>query len=277
MCRLCNWKGQAEECAEKHSNGRKSTESVFRYGFVLIDFLKFKLGACDLNDLQKTLVQALLCNSFVPSLLLGDSPLRDRPKGRFSSGDGSLLEAMRIVLDVKDVWKRTPGILGWLRNQQRLGGRKPKDDGSILFSLLQKGKVLVDKRNPNHRLELTTRVGLIPSRSKPDFYLPPGMKEHSPDRIVTYKSGEPGEFISFSYKDVVNIHFWKLLNESEAFGEDDEDLPCSVCSKPASFRCSACLVTWYCSQACQKKDWKGKGGASSPPPHKVQCRKLVKN
>ena len=53
-------------------NGRKSTVVDILYGFVLIDFLKFKLGVWSETDLQKTLVNALLRNNYVPSILLGN-------------------------------------------------------------------------------------------------------------------------------------------------------------------------------------------------------------
>lgn len=30
---------------------------------------------------------------------------------------------------------------------------------------------------------------------------------------------------------------------------------CSVCNRPANFRCTKCKAVWYCSQECQRKDW----------------------
>ncbi|KAJ7795023.1 hypothetical protein B0H14DRAFT_2921208 [Mycena olivaceomarginata] len=35
---------------------------------------------------------------------------------------------------------------------------------------------------------------------------------------------------------------------------DTQD-PC-VCGKPAANRCSACKTVSYCSQECQRRDWK---------------------
>jgi hypothetical protein len=57
---------EAEEIADLHSNGRKSNESYFRYGFVLIDFMKHKLGVCTKEELENTLVGALRVHNFVP-------------------------------------------------------------------------------------------------------------------------------------------------------------------------------------------------------------------
>jgi tetratricopeptide (TPR) repeat protein len=248
----------AEEIAEKHSDGRKSLSVYFRYGFVIIDFLKFKLGVCSRVDLQDTLAQALMCNNFVPPLLLGDVPLPGRPD--YVSA-GSMNEAASVVHSSKGSWERVAGILEWLREQQYLGGKKPNGDGSILFKLLQKGKVLVNKRNPDALLELTTCVGTMPGTALPDFYLAPGMKEHNPAKIVAFNCK-----IDIN---VVGVPFWKILHASSTFGnEDEKEHSCMVCYKSASLRCSVCMVTWYCSKACQKKDWKAK--------HKVMCPKMIK-
>jgi hypothetical protein len=64
---------------------------------------------------------------------------------------GSMDEAASVVQSSKGSWERVAGILEWLGEQQYLGGKKPNGDGSILFQLrvLQKGKVLVNKRNPD--------------------------------------------------------------------------------------------------------------------------------
>lgn len=34
------------------------------------------------------------------------------------------------------------------------------------------------------------------------------------------------------------------------------DKICFYCSQPSTFKCSKCLTIQYCSQECQKKDWK---------------------
>ena len=42
---------------------------------------------------------------------------------------------------------------------------------------------------------------------------------------------------------------------------------CGWCANPASTRCTGCFREWYCSQECQKRDWK-EGG------HKILCKDL---
>lgn len=262
----------AEEISEKHGDGRKSTSTFFRYGFVIVDFLKFKLGVCSQDDLYDTLAQALECNNYVPLLLLGDIPLPGKPE---SISPGLLDEAASVVHSIKGAFERVAGILDWLRAQQYLDGKKPNDDGTILFELLQKGKILVKKKNPDALLEVTTSVGVLPGRGLPGFCLAPGMKQHNPAKIVAYKfrkdlqESASSQFTSFPYNDVVSVAFWKVLHSSKAFGNGkDKNFTCNVCYEPASRLCSACKVTWYCSKSCQKKDWKGR--------HKMMCPKFVK-
>ncbi|OEU13123.1 hypothetical protein FRACYDRAFT_242548 [Fragilariopsis cylindrus CCMP1102] len=265
----------AEEIAEKHSEGRKSRQASFRYGFVIIDFLRFKLGVCSEPDLQDTLVQALMCNNYPPCLLLGDIPLPRKPD---SYSSGGMEEAVCLVNDNKSSWERTPGLLEWLRKQRYAGGKKPNDDGSILFQLLTKGNMIVEKRN-NAVWELTTKVDNIPGSATPDFYLAPGMKAHNRAKIVAFdlKSGFGCrlKFESFPYDDVVAVPFWKILNTSKALAKIAKNTTCKQCYEPASLQCTRCKVTWYCSEACQKKHWKGKGGQYAVS-HKDTCPKLIK-
>jgi hypothetical protein len=51
----------------------------------------------------------------------------------------------------------------------------------------------------------------------------------------------------------------------EAFPRDKNE--CEKCEKPSWNRCKACGLTFYCSPACQKQDWKF---------HKITCRKNLK-
>ena len=44
----------------------------------------------------------------------------------------------------------------------------------------------------------------------------------------------------------------------------DIEHKCQVCGKKAVNICSACKLTFYCSSACQRKDW---------PTHKIICKK----
>jgi len=116
----------AEEVAEKHSGGRESTDACFRYGFLIIDYLKHKLGSCSSDQLFEILVGALECNHYVPSLLLGDIPLPPLPKYVSS---GIMDEATSVVTATKGTWGRTPGILEWFGEQRAKGGENPNDDG----------------------------------------------------------------------------------------------------------------------------------------------------
>ncbi len=212
----------AEKIAEEHSDGRKSTGVYFRYGFVVIDFLKFKQGVCSEKALEETLVGALISNNFVPSLLLGDIPLpTEQP--HYISAHG-MDEAVSFVRHGKASWERTPGLLEWLREKQRLGGMKPDDDGSALFELLQKGRILVEKRNPEATMELTTDVGNMPGIGSDEFNLTPGVKHHNSNKIVACnlqaRYQEKEKCVSFPYTDVVSVPFWKILSRGRA------NLPC---------------------------------------------------
>ena len=51
----------------------------------------------------------------------------------------------------------------------------------------------------------------------------------------------------------------------ESHPRDSEE--CEKCSKPAPKKCSACSKVYYCTIACQKKDWKF---------HKITCQKTKK-
>jgi len=257
----------AEEIAEKHSEGRKSTQANFRYGFVIIDFLRFKLGVCSEPDLQETLLQAIMCNSYLPSLLLGDNPIPEKPDTEQEA------VAVCLVQDSKSSWERTPGLLEWLRKQPYFGGKKPNDDGSILFQLLNIGNIVVETHN--EIMALTSNVDNIPGKGRSDFCLAPGMKVHNQAKIVAYQNNSTNDcrFVSFSYDVVVAMPYWKILYTSKTF-EKIAKSNCDQCHKPAVLQCSRCKVTWYCSEACQKKHWKGKGEYAIP--HKEMCRKFIK-
>jgi tetratricopeptide (TPR) repeat protein len=71
---------EAETIAENHCDGKKSTDSSFRYGFVLIDYSKFKIGVCSKQDLEESLVEALQNNKWVPLLLLGEIPFAKKTR-----------------------------------------------------------------------------------------------------------------------------------------------------------------------------------------------------
>mmetsp|Transcript_24742 Transcript_24742/g.46190 ORF Transcript_24742/g.46190 Transcript_24742/m.46190 type:complete len:453 (-) Transcript_24742:683-2041(-) len=270
---------EAEAVAEKFSDGRKSREAYFQYGFVVIDFLKFTLGSCTKEALRETMVHALQTNMWVPFLLLGDIPLPQKPD---TVSPGSMDEATSLVASVKTTWERIPGLMEWLREQREFDGKMPGDDGTVLFQLLKKGRVVVVLRS-NQRMVLTSNVALMPGRALPEFCLAPGMKNHNPSRIVAFRednffSNRSSDFLqkftSFPYSEVDAVPFWKILETSDSFGREDGTPFCHVCYEPATLKCSACKVNWYCSKECQKKDWNNNRGHSQG--HKVMCKKFIK-
>ena len=238
--------------------------------------MKHKLGVCTKEELENTLVEALHVNNFVPYLMLQSE--NSALKSPEYVSPGSMDEAVDYVISAVGTWRRTAGLIDWLEELKAHGGPKPADDGTLLFKLLTKGKLLVvvkrrGKSNEMH--EITTRVEKIPGTGLESFSLPPGMKEHDPLKIVCYNTGEQvsghmdkGGFISFSYDDVKEVHFWSLLQSSESFGKDLGGHSCRECYKAANFRCSKCGVVWYCSKECQRKNWKTQ--------HKRMCNKLIK-
>jgi tetratricopeptide (TPR) repeat protein len=275
---------EAEAVAEKHSDGRKTIECFFAYGYVIIDFLRYKLGATtDEKQPQETLVNALKINNIVPLLLLGDIPLPLLPD---SVSSGSIDEATSYVHSARSSWNRTAGILDWLKELRSRGGPKPKDDGTTLFQLMAKGPVVVQllkspQQHDGSHAEVTTDVATIPGRGLPEFHLPPGMKRHDPSKMVCYstnhfKSGgsfDDAKWINFSYDAVEQVYFWAMLEKSKVF-QAGEEWYCGFCnSEPANLTCSRCKVEHYCSKECQKKQWKaGKYLVS----HKVMCDKFIK-
>jgi tetratricopeptide (TPR) repeat protein len=266
---------EAEDIAGLHSNGRKSTECYFRYGFVLIDFMKHKLGVCSKKELENTLAEALGVNMFVPYLMLqSENSALESPN---YMSPGSMEEAVSYFNSAVGTWRRVPGLIDWLEELKSRDGPKPADDGTILFHLLTKGRLLVVIRRrgeSDEMCEVTTNVGTIPGTGLETFSLPPGMKEHNPLKIVCYDTGAQagamsrGEFISFSYDDVKEVYFWSLFHLSKTFGKDLEGHHCSECYKAAELRCSKCAVVWYCSKECQRKSWKTS--------HKKMCKKFIK-
>jgi hypothetical protein len=279
--------------------GRKSTKCDVRYGFVLIDFIKHKLGVCTEEKLENTLVKALGVNLFVPYLMLqSENPALQSPyhmsEGRmeeevsYFNSDvqnmsvGKMKEAVSYFNSAVGTWRRVPGLIDWLEELNSRDGPKPADDGTILFHLLSRGTLLVgiQRRGESNEIhEVTTNVGTMPRRltSCETFSLPPGMKEHNPLEIVCYDTRTPsgfyrGEFISFSYDDVKDVYFWSLLYLfSTTFGKDLRKHYCGgecYCAAVAEFRCSKCGVVWYCSEECQRKDWKTN--------HKKMCETYIK-
>jgi tetratricopeptide (TPR) repeat protein len=269
---------EAEKVAEKHSNGRESNECYFRYGFVLMDYLRHKLGACSKQQLECTLVRALQNNNFVPQFLLQSEPLPPNPD---TVSHGGIKEALNYAKGSIDTWKRIAGSLNWLEKLRFRDGPRPDDDGSILFKLLQRGKVVAvveNERGEAKTRELTTKVSIMAGRGLEDFKLPVGMKEHDPAKIVCFATGNESsemgfrtEFINLSYSKIQKVYFWSVLKSSEVYGAEGGEL-CSLCYEPASLRCSKCGVEMYCTKVCQKKDWK----EGRPIPHRQVCDNYIK-
>jgi len=265
---------EAERTAEEHGEGRASSEQMrFRYGFVLIDFLKHKLGVCSKEDLEKTLIRALQSNNYLPDYLLHLDWLPEEVNEYESQGSQD--EALNYAHMCGKVWEHTAGILPWLGELHSSGGTpKPDDDGSILFALLSRGKVLVDipiqKYNGQIRtVEVTSNFFDMFGTRQRGWKLAPGMKEHDPSKIVCYCRMEES-FVTFEYSSVQAVYFWRLLHASRYFKKMDAERQhhCGNCYKPATQKCSRCLVTFYCSAECQRNNWKV---------HKRQCPNFIKN
>eukprot|EP00532_Pseudo-nitzschia_australis_P001676 CAMPEP_0168180354 /NCGR_PEP_ID=MMETSP0139_2-20121125/10470_1 /TAXON_ID=44445 /ORGANISM="Pseudo-nitzschia australis, Strain 10249 10 AB" /LENGTH=318 /DNA_ID=CAMNT_0008100521 /DNA_START=353 /DNA_END=1309 /DNA_ORIENTATION=- len=206
---------EAEQIAEKHSDGRNSTEAVFLFGFILIDFLKHKLGYCSQKDLEESMVKALRKNSYVIPLLL--TKQITEPSDCITAH--SMDEAKNIVFMMTETTQRLPGTLEWLEGAMFQSGIKPDDDGAILFALLQKYWILVGMKN-GEKIVVTSNVDAMPGRGLRSFRLASGMKEHNPDKIVAFQYGKKecdddnflNAFVSFPYDKVKSIPFWKMLH-----------------------------------------------------------------
>mmetsp|Transcript_14002 Transcript_14002/g.32663 ORF Transcript_14002/g.32663 Transcript_14002/m.32663 type:complete len:462 (+) Transcript_14002:231-1616(+) len=268
---------EAEEVAEKHSNGRESNEAYFLWGFVLIDFLKNKLGFCPKEDLEKTLIVALRSNNHVIPLLL----TKQKPELPATTSPSGMDEARSIVSMMIVTVLRLPGALEWMEDTIFRSGMKPDDDGSILFKLLQNGRILVEMKS-GKKIEVTSDVRAMPGKGLGEFCLAPGMKDHNPEKIVGFNQNAEGRgvlfttnFTSFSYDDVKSIPFWDVRRTLEKSIRHAEKRYCACCHKDANLQCTACKAVWYCSRDCKKKHWKGKDGSLGPS-HKIMCKKFVK-
>jgi len=226
---------------------------------------------------SSTLIKAIRKNNFVVPLLLSKE-VPERP--RYVSPQ-SLNEAKSIVEMTTVMIQCIPGALEWLEEAMFRSGMKPDDDGSILFALLQKGRILVELMN-GKKVEVTSKVDDMPGTGLGNFCLAPGMKEHHPEKIVAYQYDRDDErdnflsnFVTFRFDDVKSIPFWDVLHNAKEVNESEEKHSCHKCYEDANFKCSGCKIIWYCSRACQKVDWKGdRSGYSSG--HKVMCKKFVK-
>lgn len=260
---------EAEELAEKHSNGRNSSEAWFLWGFVILDFVRFQRGLSDSHVPEEALAIALQANNFVPELLLRDQPPTALPE---TVAAGSVNEATSYAKSAFDSWRKCDGALAWLQEVQMRGGQKPSDDGTILFNLLTKGKVLVvvqDESGRDSTLEVTSSLDHMHGTMVPGFELPRGMKTHDPSKIVCFDLDwdTPKKFPSFSYAAVKKVFFWSVLESSKKWKGRNKDRFCGKCYKSTTLKCSCCHYVCYCSASCQKQDWKR---------HKKQCPKFIK-
>ena len=138
---------EAGRLAEGEDGKRRSDDISFLYGYVVIDYLKYKLGYLPSKDLDVTLIKALQCNPFVTPYLMmirrGDTLPPMRAGNDYEIGERS--EALHYIHGAKEIWRRIPGLLSWIdQTSNRGGSSKPQDDGFALFNLLSKGTVLVD-------------------------------------------------------------------------------------------------------------------------------------
>jgi hypothetical protein len=264
---------EAVEKKRKKESHYDMREAYFRFGLILLDFLKFKVGACSEKKVRSTVAQAIECNIFVLPMLLGDLPVKEERQIRYERPE-DISHASKVAREMIHPFQRASGLLDWIRTQQSLRGDKPNDDGSTLFQLLQRGRILVNTKTEN-LMQLSTRIDLIMD-SPYNYDLPAGMKEHNLADIVAFDHRKV-EFLSLSYEDVVSVPFWKILQKSKAFGRLHGFDLCEYCTSEALYMCSACKVITYCSEDCQRKHWKGVGMKSDDGPrHKILCRKLQK-
>lgn len=171
----------AERLAEYQ--GRRRTDDLsFLYGYIILDYLKHKLGYTPMKELDCTLIKALQANPFVPTYLtmirMGD-PIPPYDNRGYDVGERN--EALYYVssTEVVEVWQHIPGLLTWLEQTSNLGGTsKPPDDGRILFDLMSKGTMLVDVDPPNHGGNGADIV-LTPPKSKKLFVggIPPDIRQ----------------------------------------------------------------------------------------------------
>lgn len=269
---------EAKMVAEKHAEGRKSLDCIFAWGYLLIIYATKSHRE---HLIKRTLCRALQQNYHVADLLLKDEPPTESPQ---YVSHGSMDEAVSCVKRLFCPWKAIDGLSEWLQEMRSSGGSlKPQDDGTVLFHLLKKGKIPIvlqskqqaEDGSERNVIEVTSNVYCMTGGALPEFKLPPGMKTHDPTKIVCFNytnrfdRSRHEDFISFNYKDVIEVPFWRVLDEVEEWSTDNErKRDCAVCHKPASKSCSLCKVTWYCSRDCQKKDWKGG--------HKEKCNDFVK-
>jgi len=120
--------------------------------------------------------------------------------------------------------QRLPGALEWMEDTIFRSGMKPDDDGSILFKLLQNGRILVEMKS-GKKIEVASDVRAMPGTGLGEFCLAPGMKDHNAEKIVGFNEDDDRRgvlfttnFTSFSYDDVKSVPFWdvrRTLEKSE--------------------------------------------------------------
>lgn len=211
---------KAERLADEHCK-EYGADLTFSCGYVVIKYLKFKLGFLSEKDLDTALIQALQNNQFIAEYLLllrtTDLPEMEDPHSYTFSARS---EALWYAHSAKDVWRKLPGLLDWLHDTSERGGAsKPDDNGKILFELLHKGMVLVDveilKRNledyPQHVVEskkLTSNFDDMKGQALPGFSIPPAVNQFDPNSTISCfwdddnknNSYHPSEFFtSFPY------------------------------------------------------------------------------
>lgn len=265
---------QAEEAAQKYAKGRDTEDCFFSWGFVLIDYQRHQQGQCTEAQLESSLVKALAHYPFVVDWLLSNEPLPPIPQYAIV---GSQSEALTYAGGAKPAWTATNGGLTWLQDLKTRQGLRPPDSGEILFDLLTRGMVRVELSDARGVVKVTTRLDKIPGTYLDSFEFPAGTKEHNPEKIVGFDfcQGDYPEdcqrqkkFISFPYSKVKAVPFWHVLHTSDSF-PPKKTHQCRSCYKEgANLRCGRCIAVYYCSKACQRKDWKKS--------HKRMCAKYIK-
>jgi len=161
----------------------------------------------------------------------------------------SLLIDANAVIDCEDPRGYTP-----------LGMAGTEGYVKVVKMLLEAGA------NPNHRAHSDNTTAIFHCAAKNRVGVVKLLLEYGADPLSTrYESGET--IADMARKDNHVLMADLLTSWVEAVTKEEQAKICVVCYKFTRGdmkRCSQCKKVWYCSAACQKKDWSS---------HKLECIK----